>query len=631
VTGHAIAFTDAEYRWIKYLPNGFKPTYLSSHEASTLIFNANLQRWVSKSNEKFIENSKYNSFIAAMNQETLKKYADFKNAIKLVEFLEKIPNFKLRLTEEEKAVVGQNGNVLALGRSGTGKTTCAILRLFSMEILFKYRLAMAKLKHEGMLRDTRFSADDVDNTIGLHCIFVTASPVLTNEVNRYYHKLTDQIKEELNKKQQRLREKKMKEEEERKKKEAEEKAAENKEYEIVTEKPAEVEEKPEELKMAEEHLKDIKLDAQPDLDEEDEADLIDEEDAEEELKRRMNQYTSLKHIDERDWPLFLTVRRLILMIDGTLQRPFFARNVEGNIIGTDSNAQWHNEMRGVLMISDYHKKLCNFDETIEAAQKKVESDIEESDEEYEEFDEEEIEEAYERDRQMQIALKRRQQWQEWSIKRNKLSFEVDYDYFVTNFWNPIVMKKYPYLGIPPIVVWSEIQSYIKGSANSHEYVGSYLPKHLYMSLDSKKKAHLTPEMKEIIFDLFGYYERWKRSQGAYDFMDVVNYILVQIKFRGYEGTPIHYLMIDEVQDLSHATIFLLMKVTEQGLFFSGDTAQTIAKGVGVRFSDLGSLFTLSPEMTYGAQSMVWKKPVVRQLTVKLTYFNLFLGELQIPW
>lgn len=51
-----------------------------------------------------------------------------------------------------------------------------------MEILFKIRLALYKNKHENILRDTRFSADDVDKNIGLHCIFVTASPVLTHEV-----------------------------------------------------------------------------------------------------------------------------------------------------------------------------------------------------------------------------------------------------------------------------------------------------------------------------------------------------------------------------------------------------------------------------------------------------------------
>jgi len=39
----------------------------------------------------------------------------------------------------------------------------------------------------------------------LHSIFVTASPILTNEIRRYYKKLTDQIKEELKKKQEKIK------------------------------------------------------------------------------------------------------------------------------------------------------------------------------------------------------------------------------------------------------------------------------------------------------------------------------------------------------------------------------------------------------------------------------------------
>lgn len=31
----------------------------------------------------------------------------------------------------------------------------------------------------------------MDNCVGLHCVFATASPVLTAEVKRYYIKLTD--------------------------------------------------------------------------------------------------------------------------------------------------------------------------------------------------------------------------------------------------------------------------------------------------------------------------------------------------------------------------------------------------------------------------------------------------------
>ena len=120
-----------------------------------------------------------------------------------MELLKKIPNFKIKLTEEEKNVVGENGNVMVIGRSGTGKTTCAVLRLFAIEMLFKIRVSLNKKKFGGMLKDTRFMADDIDQAIGLHSLFVTASPVLTNEIERYYNKLTDQIKEELEKKRKR--------------------------------------------------------------------------------------------------------------------------------------------------------------------------------------------------------------------------------------------------------------------------------------------------------------------------------------------------------------------------------------------------------------------------------------------
>lgn len=77
-------------------------------------------------------------------------------------------------------------------------------------------------------------------------------------------------------------------------------------------------------------------------------------------------------------------------------------------------------------------------------------------------------------------------------------------------------------------------------------------------------------------------------------------------------------MIDEVQDLSHATILLLARVTEQGLFFAGDTAQTIANGVGFRFSDLAYLF--NSNMSHYPH--ICKPPTIHQLTVSLSFFRL---------
>jgi len=49
-------------------------------------------------------------------------------------------------------------------------------------------------------------------------------------------------------------------------------------------------------------------------------------------------------------------------------------------------------------------------------------------------------------------------------------------------------------------------------------------------------------------------------------------------------------MVDEVQDLTPNILKLLMNLTERNVFFAGDTAQTIAKGVGFRFFDLKKVF-----------------------------------------
>lgn len=100
-------------------------------------------------------------------------------------------------------------------------------------------------------------------------------------------------------------------------------------------------------------------------------------------------------------------------------------------------------------------------------------------------------------------------------------------------------------------------------------------------------------------------------------MDVVNYILNQIKSNRYSGPSIHFLMIDEVQDLPHATLFLLIKLTEYGVFFSGDTAQTIAKGVGFRFGDLKSLFG-QKNFDIGLKL---ERPTVMQLSVNFRSHN----------
>ena len=74
-------------------------------------------------------------------------------------------------------------------------------------------------------------------------------------------------------------------------------------------------------------------------------------------------------------------------------------------------------------------------------------------------------------------------------------------------------------------------------------------------------------------------------------MDVVNHILQEIMFGRYRDEKVDYMFIDEVQDLTPATIYLLTRMTKKNVFYCGDTAQAISKGVTFKFSEIKSLFS----------------------------------------
>jgi len=97
-------------------------------------------------------------------------------------------------------------------------------------------------------------------------------------------------------------------------------------------------------------------------------------------------------------------------------------------------------------------------------------------------------------------------------------------------------------------------------------------------------------------------------------MDLVNHILRELQGIAYSGVPIHFMLVDEVQDLTAATIKLLLKITEQNVYFAGDTAQTIAKGVGFRFCDLKQMLNMAD----------FQVPKVLQLTVNFRSHNQIL-------
>jgi hypothetical protein len=89
-----------------------------------------------------------------------------------------------------------------------------------------------------------------------------------------------------------------------------------------------------------------------------ERNLVDDLSIETEMKLP-NSYDELK---PWQFPLFVTVKRLIYMMDACLNYSFFSRDHSNNIIGLDSNLGWHNEAKGVMMINHYFKESIDYDQ-----------------------------------------------------------------------------------------------------------------------------------------------------------------------------------------------------------------------------------------------------------------------------
>lgn len=100
--------------------------------------------------------------------------------------------------------------MLCLGRSGTGKTTTSVLRLFAQEILYTVlRKQQDKPKAiEEEKKQPLLISGDLEKSTGMKMVFITASPVLTNEVRRFYTGLKKKLVLHLQMREERVRQKK---------------------------------------------------------------------------------------------------------------------------------------------------------------------------------------------------------------------------------------------------------------------------------------------------------------------------------------------------------------------------------------------------------------------------------------
>ncbi|CAI5990433.1 unnamed protein product [Closterium sp. NIES-64] len=210
--------------------------------------------------------------------------------------------------------------------------------------------------------------------------------------------------------------------------------------------------------------------------------------------------------------------------------------------------------------------------------------------------------------------------------------EVDYDRFESLYWphfNTTVTRK-----LDASLVYKEFFSHIKGSLHALRSPRGRLSKEDYVALAQTRTSSFDEAQREVIYGLYLQYEREKRQRGDHDLCDYVYHVYRELAkgatkictpaalaaaaasagtaaasratttrsmtSRGSggddkvrSGPPFQYVYVDEVQDLTQAQIAILRFLcanTSDGFVFAGDTAQTIARGVDFRFQDIRRLF-----------------------------------------
>ncbi|KAH9618695.1 hypothetical protein KSS87_006974, partial [Heliosperma pusillum] len=169
--------------------------------------------------------------------------------------------------------------------------------------------------------------------------------------------------------------------------------------------------------------------------------------------------------------------------------------------------------------------------------------------------------------------------------------EVNYDKFSMSYWphlNSQLTKK-----LDASRVFTEIISCIKGGLQVEQTVGGRLTLEGYLNLSKGRTSTLCRMTRETIYLIFLDYEKMKLKRREFDLADVVNDLHRRCKHEGYSGDLIDFVYIDEVQDLTMRQISLFKYIcnnVDEGFVFSGDTAQTIARGIDFRFKDVRCLF-----------------------------------------
>ncbi|CAD8203304.1 unnamed protein product [Paramecium octaurelia] len=460
-------------------------------------FSQKYQRWIKKTDIINYENRIQMQNELESQQYLLKKYIFTPNFEQYRKLLRNIKSDNFQLNKEQYKDISEEGDIILMGRSGTGKTIISLLKLFITDAIFMLRQNLNLFKESSKIH-LQYNKE-LQTGIQLRTLFLTSSPLLAQQIKQKYENMVKNVQENLRQKNQVQR--------------ILEQISDNLNNSTV-----------QILDMlGEQDQNEGQFEIENENEHENEEDV-------DQYEKEMGQFQTISDI--KKFPAFLTIRKLLFLIDSSLHNSFFKNKDK-----IHRSAQWHNEYFGVLSMN----------------QNVTNNNSEKLDQEVHDLDSKEI------------------------MYHNKLK-EVTLAIFKEFVWPKILQEivlneKESLDQLDPIIIWSEIITIIKGNQNSYKYPNHYLIEQEYL----RRYRYFRKPGPSLVYKIFLIYEKLKQRFDYYDILDLINNINHQQANCFDTIQYMHYIILDELQGVPKALLILLNRMTHVQLFLAGDNAQNIFK------------------------------------------------------
>ena len=279
----------------------------------------------------------------------------------------------------------------------------------------------------------------------------------------------------------------------------------------------------------------------------------------------------LQEFNDLQFPCFLTMRQVLLLLDASLpSEPFFPRNEKGAMLCRISTWGDNDGLLELLDDDDWDSDLSDRDDSGDEEEKEV-ADV-----------------------SSHLVKSVDRATETLSKSKGNVRMEITFALFENRLW-PQLKREFPDCSYDPALVWTEIKSFIEGSVEAMNSANGkgYLKKEDYENI-GRKRAPNFEGSRDQVYQIFLQYRRLKKQMRAYDECDLVFNLYHRLNSVDVSdlGWIINQLFVDETQDFTQAEIALLLSCcqNQNGVFLTGDTAQSIMRGVSFRFKDMQTMF-----------------------------------------